>query len=217
MVDEVDNCYRTLGIIHQEYYPINSRFKDYICSPKTNMYRSLHTTVFGPGERLVQTQIRTFAMDKIDSFGITAYWDAEKGNAKNVMLADLEEKFQFFQTLKGIKELYPDNKDFVTQVKKELFSKRVYVNTLNVHIYELPKGAIIIDLAYKVNADLASIMIGALVNNQLVPIDYVLNNKDMVKIVTDPLAFSSKKELLAKAYTSSAKLKILQFFQGQKN
>ena len=72
MVDEVENCYRTLGIIHHEYHPINDKFKDYICNPKTNMYQSLHTTVFGPEDKLIQTQIRTFDMDKIASFGSTA-------------------------------------------------------------------------------------------------------------------------------------------------
>ena len=93
LVDEVDNCYRTLGFIHKEYHPINDKFKDYICNPKTNMYRSLHTTVFGPDDRLVQTQIRTFDMDKISSFGLTAYWDINKGQARDIMQKDLKEKF----------------------------------------------------------------------------------------------------------------------------
>lgn len=85
MVDEVSNCYQTLGIIHSQYHPINDKFKDYIYNPKTNMYRSLHTTVFGPEDRLVQTQIRTFDMDKVASFGLTAYWDISKGNARDTM------------------------------------------------------------------------------------------------------------------------------------
>jgi GTP diphosphokinase len=85
MVDNVENCYRTLGMIHSEYHPINDKFKDYICNPKTNMYRSLHTTVFGPDDKLVQTQIRTFDMDRVASFGLTAYWDEQKGKARDVM------------------------------------------------------------------------------------------------------------------------------------
>ena len=85
MVDTIDNCYKTLGLIHKEYNPINSKFKDYIWNPKTNMYRSLHTTVFGEDERLVQTQIRTFDMDKIASFGLTAYWNQNKENARDKM------------------------------------------------------------------------------------------------------------------------------------
>ena len=78
MVDDVTKCYQTLGMIHSKYHPINDKFKDYICNPKTNMYRSLHTTVFGEEEKLVQTQIRTFEMDKIASFGLTAYWNINK-------------------------------------------------------------------------------------------------------------------------------------------
>lgn len=85
MVDEVENCYYTLGLIHKEYHPINDKFKDYICNPKTNMYQSLHTTVFGPDDRLVQTQIRTFDMDKVASFGLTAYWDKQKEKARDAM------------------------------------------------------------------------------------------------------------------------------------
>ena len=89
MVDEIKNCYITLGLIHSKYHPVNDKFKDYICSPKTNLYRSLHTTVFGPNDRLIQTQIRTFDMDKIASFGLTAYWDINKGFARSKMQEDL--------------------------------------------------------------------------------------------------------------------------------
>ena len=129
MVDEVANCYFVLGMIHEEYHPINNKFKDYICNPKTNMYRSLHTTVFGPDDRLVQTQIRTFAMDKVASFGLTAYWDVEKGNARDVMQEDLKSKFQFFKSLAEINSMFGDNQQFVNQVKCELFSDKVYVYT----------------------------------------------------------------------------------------
>ena len=127
MVDEVDNCYKTLGIVHDVYHPINERFKDYICNPKTNMYSSLHTTVFGPNDRLVQTQIRTFEMDKIASFGLTAYWESEKGKARDLMQQDLKNKFQFFNSLIEINSIFGDNQEFVRQVKNELFSDKVYV------------------------------------------------------------------------------------------
>ena len=93
MVDEIENCYIGLYLVHSKYKPINDKFKDYICNPKTNMYRSLHTTVFGPEDRLVQTQIRTFDMDKIASFGLTAYWDIEKGKARDVMQEEIKQKY----------------------------------------------------------------------------------------------------------------------------
>ena len=94
----LQNCYKTLYYIHRCYHPINEKFKDYICNPKTNLYSSLHTTVFGPDEKLVQTQIRTFDMDKVASFGLTAYWDINKGVAREVMQEDLKTKSQLFKS-----------------------------------------------------------------------------------------------------------------------
>ena len=99
MVDDIKNCYITLGLIHSKYNPINNKFKDYIWNPKTNMYRSLHTTVFGEDDRLVQTQIRTFDMDEVASFGLTSYWNQSKNNAREQMQNDLKEKYQFFKSL----------------------------------------------------------------------------------------------------------------------
>ena len=211
MVDEVENCYRTLGIIHNEYPPINDKFKDYICNPKTNMYRSLHTTVFGPDDRLVQTQIRTFEMDKIASFGLTAYWDFKKGDARNVMQEDLRDKFQFFKSLTEINSMFGDNQEFVNQVKNELFSDKVYVYTTKGDIIELPKGSTPIDFAYKMHTDIGNTMVGAFVNDEYVPVDYILQNKDRVRIVTDDLAFGQREDWVSKARTSLAKKKIKEF------
>ena len=211
MVDEVANCYYTLGIIHQEYHPINDKFKDYICNPKTNMYRSLHSTLFGPADITVQTQIRTFDMDKVASFGLTAYWDIKKGNARDIMQEDLREKFQFFKSLMEINSIFGDNQEFVNQVKLELFSDRIYVYTTKGEIIELPKGATPIDFAYKLGADIGNIMVGVFVNDEYVPIDYILNNKDRVRIITDELSFGPREEWVKKAHTSYAKKLILEF------
>ena len=205
MVDEVENCYRTLGIIHSEYHPVNDKFKDYICNPKTNMYQSLHTTVFGLDDRLVQTQIRTFEMDRIASFGLTAYWDAEKGRARDVMQQDLKNKFQFFRSLTEINSMFGDNQQFVNQVKCELFSDKVYVYTTKGDIIELPKGSTPIDFAYKINTDIGNTMIGVFVNDKYVPVDYILQNKDRVKIITGALPFGSRDGWEEKAHTSYAK------------
>ena len=211
MVDEVANCYYTLGMIHKEYHPINDKFKDYICNPKTNMYQSLHTTVFGPDDRLVQTQIRTFDMDKVASFGLTAYWDEQKGKARNVMQEDLKQKFQFFKSLTEINSMFGDNQQFVNQVKTELFADRVYVYTTKGDIIELPKGATPIDFAYKIHTDIGNTMVGVFVNDEFVPIDYVLKNKDRVRIVTDDLSFGPREDWIDKAQTSLAKRKIRDF------
>ena len=211
MVDEIDNCYRTLGLIHQVYHPINDKFKDYICNPKTNMYRSLHTTVFGPDDRLVQTQIRTFDMDKVASFGLTTYWDLKKGEARNVMQEDLKQKFQFFKSLTEINAIFGDNQEFVTQVKLELFSDKVYVYTTKGDIIELPKGSTVIDFAYKIHTNIGNTMVGAIVNNEYVNVDYQLKNKDRVRIITDPLSFGPRTEWLDKAKTTHARRRIKDF------
>ena len=211
MVDEVENCYRTLGIIHNAYHPINNKFKDYICNPKTNMYQSLHTTVFGPDDRLIQTQIRTFGMDKVASFGLTAYWDEQKGKARNAMQDDLKQKFQFFKSLTEINSMFGDNQQFVNQVKNELFADKVYVYTTKGDILELPKGSTPIDFAYKIHTDIGNTMVGVFVNDEFVPIDYVLKNKDRVRIVTDDLSFGPREDWIDKAQTSLAKRKIRDF------
>ncbi len=211
MVDEVANCYYTLGMIHKEYHPINDKFKDYICNPKTNMYQSLHTTVFGPDDRLVQIQIRTFDMDKVASFGLTAYWDEQKGKARDVMQDDLKQKFQFFKSLTEINSMFGDNQQFVNQVKCELFADRVYVYTTKGDIIELPKGSTPIDFAYKIHTDIGNTMVGAFVNDEYVPIDYMLQNKDRVRIITDDLSYGPREEWIDKAQTSLAKRKIKEF------
>ena len=211
MVDSVENCYRTLGMIHSEYHPINDKFKDYICNPKTNMYRSLHTTVFGPDDKLVQTQIRTFDMDRVASFGLTAYWDEQKGKARDVMQEDLRQKFQFFKSLTEINSMFGDNQQFVNQVKSELFADKVYVYTTKGDIIELPRGSTPIDFAYKIHTDIGNTMVGAFVNDEYVPIDYVLQNKDRVRIVTDDLSYGPREDWIDKAHTSLAKRKIREF------
>ena len=211
MVNELEECYQTLGLVHGIYHPINDKFKDYICNPKTNMYRSLHTTVFGPKNYLVQTQIRTFDMEKIASYGLTAYWDINKGNARNVMQKELKDKYQFFKSLIEINKVFGDNQEFVRQVKEEVFSNKVYVYTSNGIIIELPKGSTIIDFAYKINPELANIMIGAYVNDGYVSVDYILNNKDRIRIITDNLSYGSREEWMDKAKTTYARRKIKEF------
>ena len=211
MVDDIANCYQTLGLIHSKYHPINDKFKDYICSPKTNMYRSLHTTIFGEDERLVQTQIRTFDMDKIASFGLTAYWDISKGKARYVMQENLRNKYQFFKSLIEINHVFSDNQEFVRQVKSELFSDRIYVYTTKGDIIELPKGSTTIDFAYNIGPDVGNTMVSAIVNDRCVSPDYVLQNKDRVRIITDILSYGPREDWLDKVVTTQAKSLIREF------
>ena len=211
MVDNVEDCYRVLGYVHNEYHPINSKFKDYVCNPKTNMYRSLHTTVFGPEERIVQAQIRTFNMDKIATHGLTAYWDINKDGARDKMQKDLRSKFQFFKSLTEINEMFRDNQEFITQVKVELLSEKVYVYTSGGDIIELPVGATPIDFAYKLDENIGNTMIGAYVNDKIVPVDYKLVSKDRVRIITNELSDGPDEEWIEKAKTSLAKQKIIEY------
>lgn len=211
MVDEVSNCYQTLGIIHSQYHPINDKFKDYIYNPKTNMYRSLHTTVFGPEDRLVQTQIRTFDMDKVASFGLTAYWDLSKGDARDTMQYDLKNKYQFFKSLVEINKVFGDNQEFVRQIKSELFADKIYVYTTKGDVIELPKESTPIDFAYKIHTDIGNTMVSAIVNDKAVDADYVLHNKDRVRIITDILSYGPREDWIDKAKTTKAKRKIREF------
>lgn len=211
MVKDIKDCYYTLGLIHQEYRPINNKFKDYISNPKTNMYKSLHTTIFGLDDKLVQTQIRTFDMDNIASFGLTAYWDIEKGKARDIMQNDLKKKYQFFKSLIEINSVFGDNQEFVNQVKNELFSDKIYIYTTKGEIIELPKGSTPIDLAYKIHTNIGNTMVGAFVNDEFVPIDYKLSNKDRVRIITDEMSYGPRKDWIDKAQTTHAKKKIKEF------
>jgi len=183
MVEEVEDCYRMLYYLHSEYKPVNNKFKDYICNPKTNLYQSLHTTVFAPGNRLVQTQIRTFEMDKVASFGLTAYWDIYKGDSRKVMQEKLRNHLQVQDSLKEIDYSFLDNEDFVNQAKMELFGDQVYVNTPSGEIIKLPKGSTPIDFAYRIHTKLGNKIDKVFVNDSEVSLDYILQNKDRVTIV----------------------------------
>ena len=211
MVDNIKNCYQTLGLVHSKYNPVNGMFKDFIHNPKTNMYRSIHTTVFAPDDRLVQTQIRTFDMDKIASFGLTSYFDIEKGNSRKIMQNELKDKYQFFNSLVEINKVFGDNKEFVNQVKNELFANKVYVYSSKGEIIELPKGATVIDYAYKIHTDIGNTMVAAIVNDEYVDVSKILDNNDRVRIITDELSFGPRKEWGDIAVTTRAKRKIREF------
>ena len=150
-------------------------------------------------------------MDKVASFGLTAYWDIEKGNARNVMQDDLKHKFQFFKSLIEINSMFGDNQEFVNQIKNEVFADKVYVYISKGEIIELPKGSTIIDLAYTLDSEIGNTMVGAFVNDEYVPVDYVLQSKDRVRILTDDLSFGPREDWIDKAYTCYAKRKIREF------
>lgn len=211
MVDDVTNCYRTLGIVHSQYNPINNRFKDYICNPKTNMYRSLHTTVFGEDDRLVQMQIRTFDMDNVASFGLASYWYKNIENPRQKMQDDLKEKYQFFKSLVEINSNFGDNQEFITQVKQELFIDKIYVYTTSGDIIELPKGSTPIDFAYRIHTEVGNSMVGVFINDDKVSIYDELHNKDRVRIITSEYSVGPGRDWEEKVKTTQARRKIREF------
>ena len=211
MVETVSDCYRTLGLVHQIYHPINYEFKDYICNPKPNIYQSLHSNLYVPSNHIVQAQIRTFDMDKIASVGLTAYWDKLKGKARDAMQEDLRTKFKFFKTLTEIDEAFLDNADFVSQVKKELLSGTICVYTSSGKSIEMPSGSTAIDFAYSLSTDIGDTMVGAVINGKTMPADTVLQNGDYIKIITDALSFGPKKGWVDKVITTAAHKELIKF------
>lgn len=206
MVDDIKNCYITMMLVHSVYRPLNSELKDYIANSKKNLYRSLHTTVFGPDGRLVQTQIRTFEMDKIASFGLTAYWDINGMSAREKMQKDL--KKDFIKSINYIDSTFDDNGEFVTQVTNELFKDTINVYTSKGDIIELPKGATPIDFAYKIHTKIGENISGVLINDVLSNITTPLKDDDRVIILTDGEKMTPTADWLNHTKTTKAKRKI---------
>lgn len=215
MVDSIKDCYVTLGLIHSKYHPLNAKFKDYIANPKTNMYRSLHTTVFSNDAKLIQAQIRTFEMDKIASFGLPAYWDINSVNARYTMQEKLKNDTHLLSALKEIDDNYKDNELFVKQVKSELFDDNIYVYTKSGEIIEMPPNSTIIDFAYRIHSDLGNNLERAEVNDIEVPITYILKNNDRIKIYTNTNCTPSISWINV-AKTTNAKRKIKECLKKQK-
>lgn len=213
-VNTEQECYKTLGIIHSKYRPIPKRFKDYIAVPKTNMYQSLHTTVFGDYGYLFEVQIRTYEMDEIAERGIASHWAYKEnnGDAKSLMQNNMEQKLQFFRSIIELNSEESMDEDFINSVKEDVFNNTIYVFTPNGDVLELPNGSTPIDFAYKVHTKVGDKMVGAIVNNNIVPIDYMLKNNDIIKINTNNNSFGPSREWLKIAKTNHAKNKIKSFF-----
>ena len=210
-VDKVDECYQAMGIIHSVYKPVPKRYKDYIAMPKNNGYQSLHTTVFGKDENLFEIQIRTYDMDKVAEHGVASHWSyKEKG--KTLMQSAMEEKLQFFRTLIELQNENNTDEEFVNRVKDEVLNDVIYVYTPKGDVIELPKGSTPIDFAYRVHTDVGNSMVGAIVNDNIVSLDYVLNDNDIIKINTSKSSTGPNRDWIDMAYTTHAKNKIKSFF-----
>lgn len=213
IVDEEQTCYQVLGLIHKLYTPLNNKFKDYIACPKTNMYRSLHTTVFGPDNHLLQFQIKTSKMDKINTFGLAAYWYELEGDGTEKMQTELNLNYQFFNTLRSLDDVTESDADFLDRVKREIFTNNIYVYTLRGDILELPNGATVIDFAYKIHTDLGNHLHKVYINGKESPITETLNNKDRILVLTDEQAHPDE-SWLEHVVTSQARRQITKYLNN---
>ncbi len=211
LVDTEQECYLAIGIIHSKFKPYPKRFKDYIAMPKANMYQSLHTTVFGIDGYLFEIQIRTYEMDEVAENGIASHWaykEHKEVNNKNMM----EQKLQFFKSIIDLNAEKMSSEEFVNSVKDEILNNSIYCFTPKGDVIELPKGATPIDFAYKVHTRVGETMVGAMVNNNIVPLDYELQDNDIVKINTNKNSKGPSKEWLNIAKSTQTKNKIRSFF-----
>lgn len=213
LVDTEQECYSIIGLIHSKYKPIPKRFKDYIAMPKANGYQSLHTTVFGIDGYLFEIQIRTHAMDEIAENGVASHWAyKEHKDLTKTSQNTTEAKLQFFKAIIELNEDKMSSEDFVNSVKNEVLNDNIYVFTPKGDIFELPKGATPIDFAYRVHTRVGETMVGAIVNNNIVPLNYELQNNDIVKINTNKNSPGPSKEWLKIAKSTQTKNKIRAFF-----
>lgn len=186
IVKDIDDCYKALGVVHSRYLPINEKFKDYICRPKSNMYQALHTTVFATyGDWLVKFLIRTEDMEKVAMNGLPSYWNLYKGEARIRMQKDLQERYEFMKSLSEISGEFNDNQNFLVEVKRKILTdNKVFVYTTRGAVVELPPNATVLDFAYKIHTELGDNMTGAIVNGKYVTSDYKLYNGDRITILT---------------------------------
>ena len=208
-----DTCYLALGIIHKQYNPIHSRFKDYIAIPKTNGYQSLHTTVLGPSGQHVEIQIRCHSMHRIAETGVASHWIYKTENSDDSAPQQLAQKWlsSFIES----PQMTGDPGDFIEHLKADLYPDEVYVFTPKSEIKQLPRGATALDFAYAVHSDVGNRCIAAKINGVEIPLHEKLNNGDHVEIKISPRAMP-RPSWLNYAVTSKARSAIRQFLNKQK-
>jgi GTP diphosphokinase / guanosine-3',5'-bis(diphosphate) 3'-diphosphatase len=183
MVPTIRECYHVLGLVHTLYHPIPDRFKDYIATPKSNMYQSLHTSVIGPQGLPVEIQLRTWDMHFTAEIGIAAHWRYKAGTSSG---ADLEARVDWIRQVLDWQRDAKDPKEFMENLKIELFHDEIFVFTPKGDLHQLPKGATPLDFAFSIHTDIGLHCLSAKVNDQVVPLSSALNSGDTVRIVTSP-------------------------------
>ncbi len=213
IVDSELACYTVLGIIHEMFNSIPGRFKDYISTPKPNMYRSLHTTVIGRDGIPFEVQIRTWEMHHIAEYGVAAHWKYKSGATSQ---ADLDNKLEWISRLIETEDGTRDPEEFMTALKFDIFHDEVFVFTPKGDVRALPQGATVIDFAYAIHSAVGNKMIGAKINGSIVPIDRVLENGEIVEILTSTASKGPSRDWLGIVRTGEARNKIRQWFKQEK-
>ena len=213
IVDTELECYAVLGIIHEMFNSIPGRFKDYISTPKPNMYRSLHTTVIGRDGIPFEVQIRTWEMHHIAEYGVAAHWKYKSGAASQ---ADLDQKLEWISRLIETEDGTRDPEEFMNALKIDIFHDEVFVFTPKGDVRALPQGATVIDFAYAIHSEIGNKMLGAKINGSIVSIDRVLENGEIVEILTSSAAKGPSRDWLNIVRTGEARNKIRQWFKREK-
>ncbi len=214
IVDTVNECYEVLGIIHSQFKPIPGRFKDYIAMPKSNMYRSLHTSVLGPKSKPIEVQIRTHEMHQVAEYGVAAHWKyKEKGSQKANDETDIQ--FSWMRKLAEMEKDVSSASEYVERVKLDLFSDQVFAFTPRGDVIDLPKDATPVDFAFRIHTDVGFRITGALVNGRICPLSTKLHNGDIVEIMTSKTP-APRLDWLNFVVTKLAQSKIKQWYKKNK-
>ncbi len=211
LVKEESECYLVLGLIHSKFKPITKRFKDFIAMPKSNGYQSLHTTVFGINNELFEIQIRTYDMNEIAENGVAAHW-SYKENKSAFNLSRTDAKLEFFKAVIDMNQSEANKDNIYNTIREENSFDLIYVFTPKGDVIELPKGSTPVDFAYRVHSKIGDSMVGALVNNQIVPLNYQLQDGDVIKINTSKSSPGPSEGWLSFVKLTQTKNKIKSFF-----
>ena len=220
LVDNVKDCYAVLGIVHTMYTPMPGRFKDYIAMPKPNMYQSLHNSLIGPNGQVFEVQIRTWEMHRTSEYGIAAHWKYKEGKANekgNKATRRDEEKLAWLRQIMEWQQDMADNKEYLDTLKQDfnIFSTQVYAFTPQGDVIQLTKDSTPIDFAYMIHTAVGNKMVGARVNNKIVPIDHRIQNGDIVEIITSQNSKGPNRDWLNLVKSAQARTKIKQWFKKE--